>query len=167
MLVVGGRVFAGLLVLTGIAKLVRPTDTARAIRTLGVPGSLTLTYLLAVMEVSIGALVLVTLEPLWFALQAILYASFLLWVVWAIRTDAPLASCGCLGRDDTPPYWGHTLVNALGFAVSLLAATIANTEVVFGESFAVAAQLSVVVAGVLAAWVILGDGAHLHGRIHD
>lgn len=164
MLVIGSQVFGGLLVVTGAAKLRRPTDTANAIRQLGVPFSLQLTYVLAVIEVGVGSLVLLIRDPLAIAAQAVLFAVFLGWVGWSMRSGTALASCGCLGRDDTPPYWGHIVVNALGLLFSAVVYLSGMTMTYPAELLGRVAAVVIMGIGVATAWVVLDDGARLHGR---
>lgn len=164
MLVIGGQVFGGLLLVTGAAKLHRPADTANAIRQLGVPASLVLTYLLALVEVGVGSLVLFTRDLGAFAAQAALFAVFLGWVVWSMRSGVALASCGCLGRDDTPPYWGHVVVNSLGLVLSAVVFVTGMTLSYPPELLGRIVVVVLVGLGVASAWVVLDDGARLHGR---
>lgn len=158
MLVLAGQIFSALLIVTGAAKLVRPVDTERALKALGTPFPGALTYGVAVTEVLVGSIVLVAPSGPMLALQAALYGAFLLWVLAALRSDVPIASCGCLGRDDTPPYWGHVGVNLGAVAASSLGAATAAQQPDFDVPGTIAAAL-VVAAGAVTAWFILGDGA--------
>lgn len=163
MLVLAGQIFSALLIATGAAKLARPVDTRRALKALGTPFPGPLTYGVAVTEVLVGSIVLVAPSGPMLALQAALYATFLLWVLAALRSGVPIASCGCLGRDDTPPFWGHVLVNLGAVAASSLGAATAAQHPDFDVPGTIAAAL-VVVAGALTAWFILGDGARSRPR---
>jgi hypothetical protein len=72
---------------------------------------------------------------------ALSYAGFTVFVARALRTDSPLASCGCFGKIDTPPTPGH---------VAVTAALAAATAVVALGSPAQLALPLLVVSGVLA-----------------
>ena len=120
---------AGLLVLAGLAKAIRPEDTARALVEL-VPRRLTLrsasvnaTRLVvrvgALAEAALGACAFLWPRPVTAALVACSYALFTGIVVYARVHEggAALSTCGCFGRPDTPATWPHAVLNAL-FAVA-------------------------------------------------
>ena len=52
----------------------------------------------------------------------LLYAGFTGFTVWALRRDVPLQSCGCFGKDDTPPTAIHVVYNAVATAALGVAA---------------------------------------------
>jgi uncharacterized membrane protein YphA (DoxX/SURF4 family) len=163
MLVLAGQIFSVLLIATGAAKLARPIDTRRAIKAIGLPFPGAVTYGVAVTEVLVGSLALITGAGPVLAGQAVLYTAFLLWVIVALRSDVPIASCGCLGRDDTPPYWGHVLVDLVAVVASSAGALTAAHRPIFDLPGTIAAFL-VVLVGALMAWFILGDGARSSPR---
>lgn len=108
----------GLIAASGIAKLVDPQPTTVAMRSAGLPASALLTTLLAGGEVVSGSLGLAgSAIAVWVA--AFLYLSFAVFTFAAVRNRIPVQSCGCFGRDDTPPSWLH-----VGFNVSAAAALI-------------------------------------------
>jgi hypothetical protein len=116
---------AALLVIGGALKAVRPRDTAQAftavgVRVPGVPARL-LVRAGGVAEVVIGVGALVTGEAVFAALVAMSYALFAGFVVVALRTHAPISSCGCFGKVDTPPSAVHVVVDG-AFAVVAVAA---------------------------------------------
>ena len=157
--------FSLLLVLTGAAKVRRPHDTSRAIRSLGLPVPMQTGRLLGAVEIAIGLLALMTGAPQFLGLQALAYALFLAWVLLALLRDVPISSCGCLGRDDTPPYWGHVAINALAVVTSAGAAISAD-GLVFGASIGSGFALGfMIVVGAMLAWLILGDAARLHAAV--
>ena len=55
------------------------------------------------------------------ALVAASYLAFAAFVVAALRRGTMLGSCGCFGREDTPPHWSHVALNLAlaGIAVAL------------------------------------------------
>jgi hypothetical protein len=113
---------AGLLVVAGVAKALRPDDTARALLEL-VPGrasrrpSLRPIRLVvrtgAVAEAALGAGALLWPRPATAALVAGSYALFVVVVFYARVHGGALSTCGCFGRPDTPATWLHVAINAL------------------------------------------------------
>jgi hypothetical protein len=156
-------IFSLLLIVTGVAKLRRPNDTARALAAMLLPFPGLLTRLVAIAEVAIGAGALVVGTPILFAGQALLYALFLGWVATALAKGVPIASCGCLGREDTPPYVGHLILNVFGVLASVGAA-ITGTMPVEGITEVVALLLLVVV-GTALAWTVLDEGARISALV--
>lgn len=105
----------GLIAASGIAKLVDPQPTTVAMRSAGLPASALLTTLLAGGEVVSGSLGLAgSAIAAWIA--AFLYLSFAVFTFAAVRNRIPVQSCGCFGRDDTPPTWIHVGFNAVAAA---------------------------------------------------
>lgn len=156
-------IFSLLLILTGIAKLRRPNDTARALGAMNIPMPRVATGLLASMEVIVGAGALVLGSSLLLGVQAGLYTLFLAWVAAALVKEVPIASCGCLGREDTPPYWGHVILNVVAVAASATAAITGQVPISgFPE---LAAFLLVVVVGTALGWAILDEGARISGLV--
>ncbi len=165
MLGVAAAVFSALLVVTGVAKLIRPGETSRAVAVFGLPSHPGVGFVIGLSEVLVGSAALVTANSLAFAIQALLYAGFVVWVVAALRLDTPLSSCGCLGRDDTPPYWGHLTLDLLAFLVSAGAAALGAESLELALSLASATQWAIVGVGVFLAWVVIDDGAKLAGAM--
>ena len=122
-------VAASLLVGAGVAKAIRPDDTARALATL-VPrparGVATLRRVRtavragAFIEAALGVLALALPRPVTAALVAFSYAAFAVVVGYAVAHEGALASCGCFGRPDTPATLTHALIN-LGLAAACAA----------------------------------------------
>lgn len=100
----------------GMIKLVRPVNTAKALRVapLVVRGG-------AATEVGAG-LVSLFAGGWWPAvLVGVSYVAFAVFVVSALVSGRPLATCGCFGEPDTPPTRTHVVVD-LGLAGATLAA---------------------------------------------
>ncbi len=95
---------------SGVAKLLDPDPTSGALRAARLPSSRGLSRLLGMVEVAAAALGLSVgaggLIP-----AAALYAGFAVFTLAALRNWIPLQSCGCFGRDDTPPSVIHVVYN--------------------------------------------------------
>lgn len=104
----------------GGAKAFRPRDTAQALVAVGIrfPRVLPARAVVRVggaIEAVIGVAALVVGGPLLCALVAASYVAFAAFVGVALRTGAPISSCGCFGKIDTPPSIVHVVLD-LAFA---------------------------------------------------
>lgn len=143
-------VAVALLLAGGAAKVVRPAFTARAMRDMGLRASPAAVRAgaLAELAVAAGALVGGGGGRLLAGLVALSYAGFAAFVAAALRRGLPLSSCGCFGRDDTPPTPVHLVVN-------LAAAVIAGAAALTGSGAGGLTELSALGGSVL------GRGAFL------
>jgi uncharacterized membrane protein YphA (DoxX/SURF4 family) len=110
----------GLLAASGLAKLVDPEPTTGAMRSARLPASNLVTYVLGTVEVLLASASLAVGGGVVLVGAAILYGGFTVFTFAATRKRIPVQSCGCFGRDDTPPSPLHVSFN-LGAMVSLLA----------------------------------------------
>jgi hypothetical protein len=115
-----------LLVAAGVAKTVEPLALVRALRGAGLrvraPLLARWVRVLAAAEAVLGVLAVVRPGPLVSGAVALSYAGFTAFVLRALRSGSPLASCGCFGKTDTPPTPGHAVVTAaLAVAAALIA----------------------------------------------
>lgn len=108
-----------LLVVAGLAKIVRPAPTTDLLSTLGLPQHPALTIGIGSLECVVGLSALAVGGPLAAAATGALYVGFVL-VVWRAM-GAGAASCGCFGRVDAPPSWIHIVGNLALAAVSFVA----------------------------------------------
>lgn len=113
---------AALLIGTGTAKVLRPLPTVRALQSVGWPGPAPLVRAGAVAESALGLASLLIGNHVLLALTAASYAGFSAFVVVAIHRGGVVASCGCVGRDDTPPTIAHVVLTAALAALSAAAA---------------------------------------------
>jgi hypothetical protein len=120
---------ATLLVLGGALKAIAPGDTAHAMRALALPHAPMLVRAGGAVEVVVGIGALARGGPVFAALVAASYALFAAVVLVALHRDAPISSCGCFGKVDTPPSGVHV-------AVDLVAALIAVAVAVAGDPVA-------------------------------
>ncbi len=117
-----------LLVLAGVSKAIRPTDTARAVAAVAPVGLRTLTRMVrvgAVVEAAVGVWALVIPGPVPASAVAVSYAVFAAYVAVVRRTGGAMASCGCFGTPDTPATGVHVVVN-VGLAVSAVVVAVSG-----------------------------------------
>jgi hypothetical protein len=113
-------VAAGLLVVAGSAKALRPDDTARALGDLvraglrRAPTHRQIRILVrggAIVELVLGSIALAFPRLATAGLVALSYALFGCIVAYARRRGGALSSCGCFGRADTPATTLHALID--------------------------------------------------------
>ena len=122
---------AVLLAIGGALKAVRPRDTAQALTAIGLrfPSSLPARGAVRVggaIETVIGVGALLTGGPVFAALVAASYLVFTIFVVVALRSGAPISSCGCFGKVDTPPSMVHVVIDLAAAAVAVGAAVVGD-----------------------------------------
>jgi hypothetical protein len=100
----------GLLGAAGVAKTVDPEPTAGALRASGLPSRPWMVRVLGAMEIAAASFGLAFGGP-WVAAAAVLYLGFAIFTMLAVRNVVPVQSCGCFGREDTPPSWFHVAFN--------------------------------------------------------
>ena len=105
-----------LLVAAGTLKLARPSTTAKALNVapLAVRAGAGIEALLGLAAVTGGG---------WWSavLVGASYVAFAVFVISALASGRPLATCGCFGEPDTRPTVPHVIID-LGFAVASLVA---------------------------------------------
>lgn len=115
-------VFAALLAAAGVAKGIAPQAAAGALRAMGLPGTPLLVRALGAVEVAIGIWVITTGSPPAALALGAAYLGFAAFVGVALARRLPIGSCGCFGKDDTPPTWIHLAYDLSAVAVAVLAA---------------------------------------------
>lgn len=108
-----------LLVAAGAAKVTDPTRTAGALAAVGWPSSPVLVRLGAAVELALGATMIVIGGPALAMLVAASFLGFAVFVLMALRSGAPIGTCGCFGRVDTPPRPSHIIV-VVGLAAAAM-----------------------------------------------
>lgn len=109
----------GLLGASGVAKMIDPDPTTGAMAVARLPSSNTISRMLGAVEIVVAVAALAVAG--WVALVAAagLYLAFAVFTFAAMLNRIPLQSCGCFGREDTPPTAIHVSYNigaALGLA---------------------------------------------------
>ena len=112
-----------LLAASGVSKVIDPEPTRGAMKAAGLPSNALAVRLLGLLEVLAAAAAL-TLGGWWAAPSALLYLGFAWFTFSAVRQRIPVQSCGCFGREDTPPTVIHVAYNSLAtVALAVLVAT--------------------------------------------
>jgi hypothetical protein len=109
----------GLLGASGIMKLIDPEPTTGAMNVARLPSSNLLSRILGLAEIGIAVAGLSMAGAANLA-AAILYAAFTIFTLVALVSGMPLQSCGCFGREDTPPTLIHVTLNVVATAALLV-----------------------------------------------
>ncbi len=112
-------VVAALLVLAGAQKVADPTMTVGALRALRLPSSPTLVRAGSLFEVLLGAVAVFVGGALSWGAVALSYLAFGAFVRFAMRSGTPIGTCGCFGREETPPHWTHVALNVALAAIAV------------------------------------------------
>jgi hypothetical protein len=120
---------AVLLALGGALKAWRPTDTAHALTAVGFRFPRFLPARLAVRiggaaEAVVGLAALIAGGAVFAALVAVSYFAFAGFVLVALRRGAPISSCGCFGKVDTPPSPVHVVLDVAFAGVAAAAVVV-------------------------------------------
>ena len=111
-----------LLAFAGAAKAVDPVMTAGALRALGLPSSTILVRVGAAAELLVGLVAATAGWAMAWWLVAASYLAFAAFVVAALRAGTMVGTCGCFGREDTPPHAVHIVVDVALAATAAAAA---------------------------------------------
>lgn len=116
------------------------------------------TRCLGVGEVTLTIAAIITGAPILWAGVAAAYAAFTIFILWALRDGGIVGSCGCFGREDTPPTPGHAAFNAAAAAIAGLAiadpVALSNFD---GSAFTAALLVSLVSMGIVVAIAALTE----------
>jgi len=147
-----------LLAAAGVAKAVDPTNTVGALRALGVRVRPVAVRSLGVAEAVLAVTAAVSGAPVPALLVGLSYLLFTLFVLVALARHAPIGSCGCFGRVDTPPSALHVAVN-LGAVVASVGVAEGRgdgiADVLRAQPLAGVPMLLLVVVGTYAAFTAL------------
>ena len=105
--------FALLLTTAGVLKLRDPRPTSGALRAAGLPEQPGFVRIMGLVEVGIGAGGIAEGGRIAAGALGLAYLAFAAFVVVAIARGLPLTSCGCFGKEDTPPSATHIVITAL------------------------------------------------------
>lgn len=142
-------VAAALLALAGAQKVLDPTMTVGALRALRLPASALLVRVGSGVELLVGTSALAVGGVVAWALVALSFVGFSAFVVAALRSQTMIGTCGCFGREETPPHVSHVALN-LAFAVAAGAAAVVGVEGVGDLEGSLPARVGVIGLAVLA-----------------
>lgn len=115
-----------LLVAAGAAKVREPLSLVRALRAAGLrvraPLLARWVRVGAALEAVLGIAAIVQPSRVLALGVALSYVGFTAFVLRALRSGSPLASCGCFGKIDTPPTPSHVVVTGLLAVAAFLVA---------------------------------------------
>jgi hypothetical protein len=106
----------------GVQKLRDPYPVAGALRLAHLPHRGGLVRALASVEIAAAAGALTVHSRLVPVAVTVLYASFAVFVTWALAHGLPIESCECFGRCDSRPSASHVALNAFAATIAVLVA---------------------------------------------
>lgn len=162
-------VCAGLLAIAGGQKVLDPTMTVGALRALRLPASPIIVRAGALAELLLGVAAIAWGGAVTWWLVAASYVAFAAFVLLALRAGTMIGSCGCFGREETPPHWSHVALNlvlAAGAASIAVASSTAPLDAIVRRpaSGAVVVGLAVVALYLLQAAYVELPRTLLAGR---
>jgi uncharacterized membrane protein YphA (DoxX/SURF4 family) len=146
-------VAALVLVVAGGAKLARPTETTPTLRRAGLPSWSAVARALGVVEVAVGASVLISGGRITLAALALVYLGLAVFAGAQRRHSG--SSCGCFGSHSAPLTRRHVAINAVSAAAAATAALSpqgSGAEVLRSQGAVVAVLSAVLLAA--AAWLV-------------
>jgi hypothetical protein len=143
---------SALLAVAGAPKILNPTNTVGAMRSIGVRVPPMTVRLFGAVETALGIATFVTGARALAALVALSYAGFSAFLVVALRKGGAVSSCGCVGRADTPPTRSHLAVTA-GLALTSLLAAVSGADGLSTIDWTVT-TLTALVFAVLGGWLV-------------
>ncbi len=142
---------AGLLVLAGATKILRPDPTAQALLDAGLPGTLGAARGVGVVEVVVGALACLAPATGGAIALGALYLTFAGYLGFLLVARPDAGSCGCAGATPVPPSLLHLVLDlvagAAGFAYATTSAPALTAWIATLGWAAVPAVFGLVVAG--------------------
>jgi hypothetical protein len=146
-----------LLIASGVSKQLDPDPTTGAMQAARLPSSRLISRTLGLAEAAAGVTGL-TFGGVWLSGATLLYASFFAFTAMAVRRRLPLQSCGCFGRDDTPPSALHVVFNGLSaLALGYLVAVDQNPVPWSDPPVQVAVYLAFSLVGAYLAYLLLAQ----------
>jgi methylamine utilization protein MauE len=163
-------VAAGLLALGGAEKAWRPDSAGEALVAAGLPGQREAIRVAGAVETVLALAAAAFGGAVPAALVALAYLSFAAFVALAVARRRPLRSCGCFGKEDTPPTAGHLLVDlaAAGVAAAVAAGSAPGRKAPLADLLSAPPLHGVAVVGLTLvsgylAYTVLTSSARLAG----
>jgi hypothetical protein len=111
-----------LLAVAGVMKVYRPRFTTGALRAARLPANDGFVRSLGAAEMVVGVGAVVAGGAVWAVAVGLFYLGFTIFVLIALRSGAPISSCGCFGSPDTPPGVGHVILDLAATVVAFATA---------------------------------------------
>lgn len=145
----------GLLGASGVVKLIDPDPTTGAMSTANLPSSHTLSRTLGIVEIATAVMAL-AMGGVALFVGVGLYVAFAVFTAMALYKRLPIQSCGCFGRDDTPPTRLHLGYNVVAFVALLAVATLGVVPIDWGlRPVELALYLGFATVGVFASYLLM------------
>lgn len=145
----------GLLAASGVAKLIDPAPTTGAMKAARLPASRPLSSALGLIETA-TALAALLIGGLPLLAASLLYFAFAFFTFGAVRKRIPVQSCGCFGREDTPPNVVHVVYNTIASVSLLTVMLLSNSPIDWSLPIGdLALYLSFTAMGVAASYLVL------------
>lgn len=103
--------------IAGVAKLAKPEVTTEALRSAGIRVPTVVASLVGLVELVVGAVLIVWQSPAGAVVLGLLYVGFAAFSVRLLLSRGATASCGCFGQRDAPIGVEHIVVNLAVAAV--------------------------------------------------
>jgi hypothetical protein len=146
-----------LLAASGLSKTFDPDPTRGAMSAAGLPSSRGIARGLGVAEM-VAAVTGLAFGGAWLAIGAVLYLGFALFTFAAVQKRLPIQSCGCFGREDTPPTTLHVVFNTVStIALAYLVFTGASAVPWAEPPLELALYLSFSMVGAYLAYLVLSQ----------
>src|SRR3546814_7851889 len=87
--------------------------TVGALRAMRLPSSALLVRAGSAAELVLGVAAIVVGGAVLWWLVAVSYLAFAGFVLAALRKGTMIGTCGCFGREETPPHWSHVALNVV------------------------------------------------------
>src|SRR5690348_1755777 len=145
-------VASALLAVAGAPKVVHPTNTVGALRSVGrrVPPLVVRAF--GAGETALGVTTLLTGARIPATFVALSYAAFSVFLVVALRSGGAVSSCGCIGRADTPPTRSHLAVTT-ALALTSAVAAVTGADGLASISWS-ATAITALCFSALAGWLV-------------
>lgn len=149
---------AALLIISGGSKLIDPAPTRGALTAARLPDGAWTAPALAFAEIGAAAAGIIVGGAAALGVAAV-YAGFAGFVAYALARRLPIQSCGCFGRPDTPPTWGHVTFNLISVvaAAGVAVFDVAPLDVLANQPLAGLPYLGFVAIGVWVVYLLLAE----------
>ena len=146
-----------LLAASGLTKLLDPNPTRGAMEAARLPSSLWIARGLGLVEVFAAVVGLGLGGPMLF-IPVLLYLGFFVFTLVAVQQRLPIQSCGCFGREDTPPTVLHVAYNATSALALAYIAIMALPSVPWGAPpLEIGLYIAFAVVGAYLAYLLLSQ----------